>query len=106
MSAICVGDVGTLIRITVKDKITDVVQDLSTVTDIELKFKKPDGTIITTEGQLLTDGEDGKIYYLVEEGGDLVFDIPGRYRVQARITTSSGEFGTDIQAFKVHPNLD
>lgn len=101
MSLVRVGDVGTAFRATVKDQDESVV-DLSAATLLELIFRKPSQEVVTKTASLYTDGSDGKMQY-VTVTGDL--DLPGLWRVQARVTVGGASWSTSIETFRVHKNL-
>jgi hypothetical protein len=93
------NDVGTVFEFTVKDG--SVVVDLSAAT-ISVKFRKPNGTVLTKTGVLLNDGTDGKMKYTT-----VLNDLSdaGDWSVQAVITIGTGTWNTDIQHFRVFDNL-
>lgn len=99
-SEIHVGDIGTEFRVTVKDN--DVVVDVSSATVLNMIFRKPDGTLLTTNADLYTDGTDGIIYYRAVYG-DL--DQPGIYKLQAYVEISGGSYYSSIGSFKAVCNL-
>lgn len=96
-----VGDIGTSFELTVYDD--DAVVDISTALDLKVLFLKPDGTVLTKSGVVLTDGTDGVVQY-VSVDGDL--DTAGRWEVQARVQLSTGTWSSDTHKFKVYANLD
>lgn len=93
------NDIGTVFEFTVKDG--SVVVDLSAAT-ININFQKPDGSVITRSGGLVTDGTDGKMKYTTVS--DDLSDA-GDWSVQAEITIGGGTWNTDIQNFRVFENL-
>lgn len=95
-----VSDVGTEFRITILDGTTLV--DLSSASSIVITIKRPDGTLITANANLYTDGTDGIIYYNIESG-DL--DQGGIYKIQATVTVGSSVYSSSIGSFKVMCNL-
>jgi len=99
-SEIHVNDIGTRFLVTIKDDGT--VVDVSGATLLQIIFRKPSDTVMTKTGTLMTDGTDGQIYYDAILG-DL--DEVGNYKIQGKVTITSGTFYTDIQTFKVHCNL-
>ncbi len=99
-SEIHVNDVGTRFLITVKDDGT--VVNVSGVSSISLIFKKPSDTVIYRSGLLYTNGTDGKVYYDAV-AGDL--DEAGYYKLQGRVSFTSGVYYTDIHTFQVHCNI-
>ena len=56
------GDVGTIIRVTVMEDGEVVPIDSATVKKI--KFTKPSGTIVLKDAEFTTDGTDGKLQYI------------------------------------------
>lgn len=99
------GDIGTIIRATIKDKQADgtlSVLDISGATTLELVFKKPSGTKLTKVAVLTTDGTDGQMEY-VTISGDL--NETGEWKIQAYIVLPSGSWRSDIGCFTVFENL-
>ena len=94
------NDVGTIFTITIYDD-TSVV-DISTATNKQLYFRKPDGTTATVSGTFLTNGSDGKLTYTFGSGE---LDVDGRWRMQAYLTFPSGNWYSDITTFKVYDNI-
>ena len=99
-SEIHVGDIGTILRITVYDG-TDIV-DVSNVDSMTIYLQKPTGATLTKTAVYYTDGTDGIIQY-VTESGDL--DQAGTWQIQAKIDFGSDVFNTSIEKFKVLRNL-
>lgn len=82
------GDIGTVIRCTVKE--AGSALDLSGATTKQIKIQKPDGTILTKTAAFTTDGTDGQIQYTTISGDA---DLIGRYEIQVVITGLSGWSG-------------
>jgi len=69
-----VGDVGTIFRITVTEKVWDEATscwldtpvDISLATTIEILFKRPSGPTRIRPASFTTDGSDGKIEYVTQ----------------------------------------
>jgi hypothetical protein len=96
-----IHDIGTLLLTTIKDG-TSVV-DISGATTRQIILGKPDGTALTKSGTFTTDGTDGKLQYTTVSG-DL--NAIGWWKIQAYIVTSTGgEFRSDIENFEVHRNI-
>jgi hypothetical protein len=76
--------------------------DLSSATLIRFIFEKPDGTLLTVNGEKATDGTDGKVKYVVQ-AGDL--SQVGLWRYQTLITLPFAELYSNISKFKVLGNL-
>jgi hypothetical protein len=95
-----VTDIGTVFQVTIYDGATLV--DLSSTTNIDFIFRKPDKSIVTRTASLYTDGVDGIVQYVMQEG-DL--DLKGSWKMQAELTFPEGQWWSDIIQFKVYPNL-
>ncbi len=95
-----VGDIGTAFRGTFKEDGTAI--DISSASVMQIKFEKPDGTIVTQTASFFTDGTDGVIEYL-SVSGDL--SIGGKWRLQGFVTMASWTGHSDIVNFKVYDNL-
>lgn len=96
-----IGDIGTVFRCSVCDN-TSTIINLSSYTSLYLIFQKPDGSTITKDASLYTDGTDGIITYTTV-AGDL--DLAGIWRMQAYIILSSGSWKSNIVKFTVYENL-
>ena len=93
------GDVGTVLEVEVRED--DVALDVSDATTKQILLRKPDGTTVAKTATFSSDGTDGRIRYVTVEG-DLT---AGRWAIQGKVVTPSGTWATEIEAFKVHPNL-
>ena len=102
-SEIHVNDIGTRFLVTVKDGTSTVDVSPAGATGV-LTFKRPDDTTIARTASTLTDGSavSGVMYYDTI-AGDL--NQAGLWKIQGKVTISSGTFYTDIQGFNVHCNL-
>lgn len=96
-----VGDNGTKHLITVKDQDKAVV-DMSEATTITIYYKKPDGTVISKTGTLVTDGTDGKIQVFLLDS-DLTDE--GHYKWQGYFIFPLGSWKSDIHDLEIHANL-
>jgi hypothetical protein len=94
------NDFGTQFLVTVKDQ-DDAPIDASGAT-IRFYFLKPDKTTLTKTGSLYTDGTDGQVYYTAESG---VLDDVGGWQLQVRVHKTGQQFSSDVESFKVCPNL-
>lgn len=95
------NDIGTVFEVTVKDG-TDIV-DLSSATELELLFLKPNGTKLTKTASLVSDGTDGKMQYTTVSG-DL--NASGTWKLQGHVVFgSTGEWHSDTIVFEVYDNL-
>ena len=99
-SEIHVGDVGTIFRVTIKDG--DSIVDVSNVDSKTIYLQKPIGATLTKTAVYYTDGTDGIIQYVTEDG-DL--DQAGTWQIQAKIDFGTDVFNTNIEKFKVLRNL-
>jgi hypothetical protein len=79
-----VGDIGTIIRFTVKDD--GVIVNLSSATTITFYLMDPGGNVANKTGTLTTDGTDGKIEYTTTTG---VIDEAGTWTIQAKVAQSA-----------------
>ena len=93
-------DIGTQFYLTVKDQ-DGVAVNLASATDRFIIFTKPDFTVVTNTGFLVTDGTDGRIFHTAASG-DL--DQDGYWKIQARVVFPTGSWYTDKSIFIVHPN--
>ena len=98
-NVIYVGDVGTIVELTIKDENQSVV-NVSGATLKQVKFKKPNSTsVITQTAAFSTDGVDGKIRYVTLTGD---IDTVGDWLVKAYIELGANvKFYTDYIAFQV-----
>lgn len=101
-SEIRVGDTGTKFLVTVKDENGDV-KDVSTAGTLELIFQKPNGDILTKTASFDSDGTDGKIYYTTSSED---VDKAGLWRLQSYVVIGTDEKKTNIDSFRVYPNLE
>lgn len=100
--SIHVGDVGTVIVVTVTEN--GVALDLSAATEKALVFAPPEAlAIFEKAASFTTDGKDGKIQYALA-AGDLAID--GTWRVQARVTLPTWSGYSDAVSFVVDEALD
>lgn len=69
----------------------------------EVLFSKPDGTVETVAGSLVTDGTDGQIQCYAGPG---LLNAAGQWKRQARVTMGGDVWSSSIVCFEVHANLD
>ncbi len=101
MSDIHEGDIGTVIRATIKDD--GVIVDVSAATTKDFYFKKPDGTESGPHTMTFTtDGIDGQVEYATVSE-DL--DQAGQWDVQAHIIVGSTDNLSSVGHFEVKPNI-
>jgi len=101
-SEIHVNDIGTRFLVTVKDGASTV--DLNSASALQINFRKPSDVVVNRTGSKIGDGSStsGVMYY-DSIAGDL--DEIGNYKLQGKVTLTSGTYYTDIHTFKVHCNL-
>jgi len=99
-ATIHVGDIGTVIRLTIVDQDGKAVS-LVGYTQMKLDIKKPGGTI-TRNLSLVNTGTDGKVQY-VSVAGD--FDVAGSYTFQAFVELPSGKWSSTKETKQVEANL-
>ena len=99
MSEIHVNDIGTRFIINLQNN--GQALDVSSSTRM-LSIKKPDNSVITGSGTLMTDGLDGKIYY-DSKSGDL--NQAGYYKLQVTLGLTSGSYNSNIYTFQVLNNI-
>jgi hypothetical protein len=90
------NDIGTVFQVTILDSGSPV--DLSSYTIRNLRFRKPNGEVISRTAEFTTDGTDGKLKYATA-AGDL--DQSGAWRLQVHLQSTDGEWNSDAQAFTV-----
>ena len=101
MKVLRYGSKDVTIRFTVKDGNGDTL-DISSATAMSINFLKPDNTQVTKTGSFYTDGTDGIVKYVTEEG---FLDILGIWVAQAEVTLSSGgPYPSEEDKFRVRKN--
>lgn len=97
-----VGDVGTVITLTIYEDDGTTAIDVSAATTKTIYIKKPDGTVITGTASFTTNGSDGKIYYAGVSGD---FSTPGTYQVQGYVEIGSAKYYSAKGSFRVLNNI-
>jgi hypothetical protein len=100
LNIVHMNDVGVLFRQTMYE--SDAILDLSSATELEMRFKKPDGTVLTKTATLSDDGTDGRLQY-ASIAGDL--DQLGEWKVQPRVAFGSNQWYGTVDKFRVYENL-
>ena len=95
-----VGDIGTILRLTIKDG--DNIVDISGAITKTIILEDPSGNNLEKSGTFYTDGTDGIIQYTTIAGD---FDERGNWAIQAKIVLPSGTWYSDTYTFVVHANL-
>lgn len=94
------GDVGTILRATVKDG--DNAVNVSTASVKKFKFKKPNGDFSAVDAAFFTDGSDGILQYTSLAA---TFDQTGSWSVQAYVEfASEAKNHSDRYEFTVYGN--
>ena len=96
MDTLRYNDIGSVIRLTVKDD--GSVVDVSSATTRQISFQKPDGTVVVKTASLYTDGSDGIVQYTTQDG-DL--NQIGSWMGQVYIVFANGSWHTDTFEFVV-----
>lgn len=101
-SEVHVGDIGTVIQVTIKDSSGTAI-DISGASTKSILVLKPDGTEVTWDAEYVTDGSDGAINYTTVSG-DL--NVAGVCYLQPQIVWASGvSFSAAKQHLLVHPTV-
>jgi hypothetical protein len=101
MAEVHVDDVGTSLRCTIYDEDGEIV-DLSDATELVIKLKSPSGVTSSKSASLYTDGTDGIIEYITEDGD---IDEEGKWQLQGYVEVGGGHFSSSIHDFFVECNL-
>lgn len=91
-----VGTIGAVLRLTVLED--GEAKDVSTATSLEFEIRKPDGTTDTVTASFESDGTDGRLIYVFEDG-DL--DVAGDYFARVFFTLGGFTGRTTEYAFPV-----
>ena len=104
-----VGDVGTLLQLTVKETDENGVEqivDMSSFTSliITIYLQKPSSANkeVLTKSGIIVDGPNGKIGYITQSG-DLT--DKGTWKIQAHLGDAPSGWYTTVVDFSVLPNL-
>jgi hypothetical protein len=95
-----VGDVGTVIEVTVTANLLPV--NIANATVKQYLLKSPRGSAKVRNVAFKTDGTDGQLKYILAPGD---IDTYGVWSIQVYIETPNGEWGSDIDEFVVYENL-
>ena len=96
------GDVGTPLRVTLKDSQTNAVVDISDATTLQIILQKPDGSTLTKTAVFTDTGVDGQLQY-VTVANDL--NVVGNWQLQVYYVGASGSWRSDMAKFRVWENL-
>lgn len=97
-----IGDVGTVIRLTVIEDDGKTPVNVSEATVKKFYFRKPNGVKFNKPAEFDSDGTDGKLKYVTLEND---IDVTGRWEVQARIEIGTAKYYSIKTTFIVHENL-
>lgn len=92
-------DVGTILRITVKED--SVALDISSATTT-LMICKPDNTVTNVTPSFYTNGTDGVIVYTLTAA---ILSLAGKYTLQVHVDFGSTEFYSEVYEFQVYDNI-
>lgn len=95
-----VGDIGTVLRATVKDGSNAV--DISGATTKQIILRRPDGTTLEKNADFTSDGTDGRMEYSTVSG-DL--NQAGSWMLQGYVVLPVGSWKSDTKIFRVYENL-
>lgn len=102
---IYLGDIGTSIQFLVKecndndpDNPFEEFVDISSATNMDIVFLKPDESKAPVTGSFVTDGTDSLLKYITVDG---FLDQAGKWKAQAQITMPTGKWYTSSISFKV-----
>lgn len=101
MSDLHIGDVGTVLRFTVKEQ--NVALDISGATVKKLKLKKKDKTTVEFDMEFTTDGTDGQVEYTTQAND---IDQKGKWYAQVYLEMPSGKWHTSKVEIEVDDNVD
>ena len=93
-----VGNIGLIIRLSIKDQDGDVVDVSSASSTKDIRIRKPDDTLLTKGASFTNSGTDGKIQVTLASG-DL--SLIGDYFYEGHVVITAGTFTTDPLRFEV-----
>jgi hypothetical protein len=100
-SQLHVGDKNFTFAVTITEDCQPI--DISSATDIDIIFSKPDGTSVIKSAVFVTDGTDGKIKYITIDND---IDQAGVWKIQAVVTLGTGSlYHSAVKTFKVFCNI-
>jgi len=102
MAEIHLNDVGTVFKVRIIDDSTNAALDVSDATTKQIKFKKPDGTVVAQTAVFTTDGSDGYIQYTTV-ANDL--NALSQWHIQGFVSSATYENHSEISTFDVNNNL-
>lgn len=108
---VMVGDIGTSFEFAVLESNQDCVNeivDLTSQTNLVVRFKKPDGSVNNKTAQVFTGGTNGDatdgIVQYITQAGDI--DMAGDWQAQVIVDfANGGKYHSSITRFKVREAL-
>lgn len=100
IATVHLGDVGTLLRVTITENGTAV--DISAATTKQIKFQKKNRETFVRDASFYTDGSDGMITYTFQAGE---LDVKGVWTIQAYVELPNGKWHSTKEEFTVDPNI-
>lgn len=97
-----IGDVGTVIRLTVTEDDGKTPVNVSEATVKTFYFRKPNGMKSNKPAEFDSDGIDGKLKYVTLEND---IDVVGKWSVQAYVEIGTSKYYSTVTTFIVHENL-
>lgn len=102
MAKIHLGDIGTVLEVTVKNSETKAAEPINTATIKQILIRSPSGVTKTNTAEFKTDGTDGVLQYTTI-ADDL--DEQGVWELQAYVVTPTFTNHSSIDTFVVSGNL-
>lgn len=96
------SDIGVQFIVTITDEQTSQILDLSSATNIQFIFRRPDKHVYIVSGSLYTSGKDGKVTYISQ---DTDLTIQGIWKLQVSYQLNDAFKTTIWDSFQVLPNL-
>ncbi len=107
-----VGDTKTRFTVTMKETLKDgtvQVVPIGGATRRDMIFQGPSGKFFLRQGTLLTDGDDGKMFYDIAYASELdeAAVLPGHplWKLQGHVDIGGGSWRSSVPDFEVHPNI-
>lgn len=107
-----VGDIGTRFTVTMKETLKDgtvAVVPIGGASRLDMIFQAPRGQFFLRQGTLLTDGDDGKMFYDIAFASELdeAAILPGHplWKLQGHVDIGGGSWRSSVPDFEVHPNI-
>lgn len=97
-----VGDVGTIIRLTITEDDGTTPVDVSTASVKKFYFRKPSDEKLAVTAAFNTTGTDGKLKYTVVAND---IDVAGTWYVQAYVEIGTAKYYSTKTTFTVQSNL-